>query len=209
MSQLAKKEFTKHAAELRTARHRRDFATLKKGWMHLGREVQKSIDLGVPGLLGRTMREWMAETFDESASHIYRQLQSYKALKSIAARTLERIPEANAHQLIRLPEKDRKSRQIISKAQKQKPKEFAETVTKIRREKYGIEPDKFKTFAIRIPEPVYDRLVAAQDKMAHVLNLDLNIEEMRSTNLIAIWEAVAQLVNGTDESQLKTEVEGQ
>jgi hypothetical protein len=60
MTSLIKKEFTKHGAELRTQRHKRDFATLKNGWMHLGREVQKSIDLGVPGLLGLTMRNWMA-----------------------------------------------------------------------------------------------------------------------------------------------------
>jgi len=209
MIALAKKEFTKHAAELRTARHRRDFATLKKGWMHLGREVQKSVDLGVPALLGRTMREWMAETFDESASHIYRQLQSYRALKSIPEATLRRIPEANAHELVKLPQKERKARLIVSQAVSQKPQQFKETVARIRKEKYGIEPDRYKTFAVRVPEAVYDRLIAAQDKMAHILNLDLNIEEMRSANLITVWEAVAQLVNDTDESQLKMEVEGQ
>lgn len=209
MTSLAKKEFTKRAAELRTARHKRDFATLKNGWMHLGREVQKSIDLGVPRLLGKTMRDWLAETFDESASHIYRQLSSYRALKSIPEATLRRIPEANAHELVKLAKKDRKAPQIVSQAVSQKPKQFRETVAKIRKEKYGIEPERFKTFAVRVPELVYDRLIAAQDKMAHVLHLDLNIEEMRSANLITIWEAIAQLVNGTDESQLKTEVEGQ
>lgn len=209
MTSLIKKEFTKHAAELRTARHKRDFATLKKGWMHLGREVQKSVDLGVPALLGLTMRDWMAKTFDESASHIFRQLQSYRALKGIPKATLRQIPESNAHELTRLNAKDRKAPEIVCKARKQAPKDFKATVTKIRREKYGINPENFKTFAVRVPETIYDLLIAAQDKMAYVLHLDLNIEEMRSANLITIWEAIAQLVNGTDESQLKTEVEGQ
>jgi hypothetical protein len=209
MTPLIKKEFTKHAAELRTARHKRDFAGLKKGWMALGREVQKSIDLGVPALLGLTMRNWMAETFDESASHIYRQLRSYQALKSIPAATLRRIPEANAHELVKLTTKDRKARQIVSQAVSQKPKEFRETVAKIRKAKYGIEPDKWKTFAVRLPEPIYDLLIAAQDKMAYILHLDLNIEETRPANLITAWEAIAQLVNGTDESRLRTEVEGE
>jgi hypothetical protein len=208
MTSLLKKEFTKHGAELRTQRHKRDFATLKNGWMHLGREVQKSIDLGVPGLLDLTMRNWMAETFDESASHIYRQLLSYRSLKSIPEATLRRIPEANAHELVKLGQKDRKSRQIVYQAVSQKPKEFRETVARIRKEKYGIEPDKFKTFAVRIPEGVYDLLIAAQDKMAHVLNLNLNLEEERPRNLITIWEAVAQLINGTDIEILRGEVEG-
>jgi len=209
MTQLAKKEFTKRDAELRTNRHKRDFAMLKKGWLHLGREVEKSIDFGVPRLLGKTAREWMAETFDESASHIYRQLQSYRALKSIPARTLEAIPEANARELVKLAQKDRKAPQIVSKAVSQKPKEFKETIAKIRKEKYGIEPDKWKTFAVRIPEAVYDRLIAAQDKMAYVLHLDMNIEETRPANIITIWEAIAQLVNGTDEKILQAEVEGE
>lgn len=209
MTNLTKKEFTKRDAEKRTEQHVKDFSGLKKGWLHLGREVQKSMDLGVPGLLGKTARQWMAETFDESASHIYRQMQSYRALKSIPEATLQEIPEANARELVKLPQKDRKASVIVSQAVSQKPKEFRQTVAKIRKEKYGIEPDKFRTFAVRIPEAIFDRLIAAQDKMATILGLDLNHEESRPAKLITIWEAIAELINGTDESQLKTEVEGQ
>lgn len=209
MVALAKKEFTKQAAEFRTARHKRDFATLKKGWLHLGREVQKSIDLGVPALLGKTMREWMADTFDESASHIFRQLQSYRALKGMPEKSLRQIPESNAHELTRLNSKDRKAPEIVRKAMKQTPKEFKETVAKIRKDKYGIEPDKFKTFAVRLPEVIYNMLKAAEDKMAHVVNVQLETPEERAQNLIVVWEAIAQLVNGTDEAILRTEVEGQ
>jgi hypothetical protein len=111
--------------------------------------------------------------------------------------------------LVKLGRKDRKSRQIVSQAVSQKPKEFRETVARIRKEKYGIEPDRYKTLAVRVPEGVYDLLIAAQDKMAHVLDLNMNLEEERPRNLITIWEAIAQLINGTDEAQLRIEIQGE
>jgi hypothetical protein len=208
MITIIKKELTKHAAELRTAGHKRDFALLKKGWLHLGREVQKSIDLGVPGLLGKTMREWMAGTFDESASHIFRQLQSYRALKGVPEATLAQISESNAHELTKLNEKDRKAPEIVRQAVEQTPKDFKETVSQIRKEKYGIEPDEFRTFAIRVPETVYNLLSAAECKMANILDLPLAYEKTRPANTITVWEAIAQLINGTDIEILRAEIEG-
>ena len=206
---LKKREpITKKQAERRTATHKRDFAGLKKGWVRLGQDVDKSVRLGVPAALGMNMRDWLEKTFPESASHIFRQLQSYRALQGVSPAKLERMPEANAHELTRLPEKDRKAPQIVAKAVSQTPKEFKETISHIREEKYHIPKETWKTWAVRVPEAVYDNLVAAQEKMARVLQLDLEDENARTKNLITIWECIASLVNTTDEAWLKIETEG-
>ncbi len=206
---LVREKIGKHDAELRTARHKRDFATLEKGWLALGREVQKSIDLGVPALLGRTMRQWMAETFDESASHIYRQLQSYRALKSVPQAKLEQISESSAHQLTRLPEKIRKDPELIEKAVKQTSTEFRNTVHGIREKKLGFKPEAWRTFAVRGPVTWYEQMEAAQNKVAEILKLDLTNNEKRATNLIAVWEAISVLVNTTPKERLLVEIEGE
>ncbi len=208
MATLKRKEITKQQALLRTARHKRDFGALKKGWCRLGREVEKSVQLGVPAALGMNMRDWLEKTFQDSASHIFRQLQSYRALKGVSPATLERIPESNAHELTRLTEKDRKAPQIVRKAVSQSPKEFKETVAEIRETQYHIPKETWKTFAVRVPLAVYELMEAAQAKMARVLQLDLEDDTVRVKNLITIWEALAVLVNDTDEAWLVVETQG-
>lgn len=206
---LTQKTISKAEAQKRTEAHKRDFSVLRKGWVHLGQEVAQSVDLGVPSALGMGMRDWLDTTFEESASHIFRQLQNVRALKGVSQAQLERMPEGNAHQLAtRLPEKERKNPAVIKKAMEQAPAEFRATVKEIREKKYGIKPEPFKTFAVAVPMGVYDQLIAAQDKMAAILGLDLADEKKHAYALITIWEAVAVLINQTDESKLKAEVEG-
>lgn len=207
-NKLKKQQLTKREAQRRTAQHKKDFAGLRKGWVRLGAEVAESVDLGVPAKLGKTMRQWLDETFAESASHIFRELQSYRALKGVPQQTLERMPEANAHQLTRLPEKDRKAPEIVSKAVSQAPKEFKETVDGIREAKYGITPELWKTHAVRVPAVVDALIVLAEEKMARVLQLDIEDDTVRCKNLIVIWECIAQLVNDTPEEWLVIETTG-
>jgi hypothetical protein len=199
---------TKKQAERRTAQHRKEFATLKKGWVHLGAEVEKSVQLGVPAALGQNMREWLESTFPESASYIFRQLQSYRALKGVPQSTLEAIPEGSAHELTRLKEKDRKDPKMLRKAREQSPKEFKETVAEIRETEYHIPKETWKTFAIRVPLAVYDLLQTAQAKMGRVLQVDLEDDAVRIKSLITIWEVIAALVNDTPEEWLVIETTG-
>ena len=205
---LKKQQLTKRDAQKRTEQHQKDFASLRKGWVVLGREVAESVDLGVPAKLGKTMRQWLDETFPDSASHIFAQLKSYRALKGVPEDVLEAMPAGNAAQLARLPEKDRKAPQIVSQAVSQPPKEFKETVDNLREKKYGITKDEWKTWAVRVPLDVYERIEAAQEKMARVLQVDLQDDTVRTKNLITIWECVAELVNGTDEAWLVVETSG-
>ena len=206
--QLKRKEITKREAETRTSQHKKDFAGLQKGWHLLGKEVAKSVDLGVPAKLGKTMRAWLDETFEQSSSHIFRQLQNLRALDGVPDKKLEQIPEGNAHQLTRLPEKIRKSAEVIEKATTQTPAEFRDTVNDIREKKFGIKQEAWQTFAVRLPLPVWELLQAAQEKIGRVLQVDLESDDVRTTSLITVWEAIAQLVNGTDEAWLKIELEG-
>jgi len=206
---IAKKEISKREAEQRTAQHKRDFAGLKKGWSHLGREVARSVDLGVPVKLGMTMRAWLDSTFEESSSNIFAQLKSYRALKGVPDDVLDAMPASNAAQLTRLPQKDRIDAHIVSQAVSQKPKEFKGTVDNLRESKYGITKSEWATYARRVPKEIHDQMIEAEIKIAHVLQVDIAEDsEKRASNLILVLEAIAQLINGTDESRLKTEIEG-
>ena len=206
---LKKQQLTKRDAQKRTKQHQKDFASLRKGWVVLGREVAESVDLGVPAKLGKTMRQWLDETFPDSASHIFAQLKSYRALKGVPEDVLEAMPAGNAAQLARLPEKDRKAATLVRKAVSQPPKEFKETVDTLREKKYGITPDIWHTYARRLPIAVFEKLVEAETKIARVLQVDISEEsEKRATNLITVLEAIAVLINTTDEAWLKIETEG-
>ena len=194
----------------RTKKHQKDLAFLKKGWSVLGRDVKKSVDMGVPAALEMTMRGWIEKTFPgSSASHIFRQLADYEALKHVPESKLEKMPEGNAHQMTRLPEKERKNPELIQKAITLKPSEFKEVVDTVRATKMGIKPERWETLAVRVPGQVYDLLIAAQNKIGRVLQVDLEDSMKRPASLIAVWEAIAQLVNDTDESRLKLEIIGE
>ena len=206
---LKKQQLTKRDAQKRTEQHQKDFASLRKGWVVLGREVAESVDLGVPAKLGKTMRQWLDETFPDSASHIFAQLKSYRALKGVPEDVLEAMPAGNAAQLARLPEKDRKAPQIVSQAVSQPPKEFKETVDTLREKKYGITKDRWETFAVRLPEDVIKLFRAAVEKIGRVLQVDLEDDEVRPKNMITVMEAIACLINTTDENWLVIELEGE
>jgi len=62
--------------------------------------------------------------------------------------------------------------------------------------------------AVRVPVAVYELLMAAEEKIGRVLEVDLVDESKRPASLITVWEAIAQLVNDTDETRLKLEIEG-
>lgn len=208
MTTINRKQLTKAQALARTRKHRSDLVGLKKGWLQLGRAVAKSILLGVPAAMGMTMRAWIDDTFEQSASHIFRQLQNFQALKGVSESQLEKMPEGNAHQLTRLSEKERKSPAMIQKAITLKPSEFKEVVDEVRN-KNGHKPEEWATYARRIPKSVYDEMLAAEDKVARILQLDIAEESAkRMTNLILIVEAIAALINTTDELHLKVEIEG-
>lgn len=207
MPTINRKQITKAQAIIRTKKHRKDLLGLKKGWLQLGRSVAKSIALGVPAALGMTMRAWIDDTFDVSAAHIFRVLQNFEALKGVSEKKLEQMPEGNAHQLTRLPEKERKNPAMIQKALTLKPSEFKEVVDDAR-SKNGIKAEEWRTFAVRMPLSVYTLVMAAREKMARVLQVDWEDEAKHPASMITVEEGIAALVNDTDERRLTEELEG-
>lgn len=208
-TKAVKREITKAEAQCRTAKHKRDFSAIEKSWFSLGKEVAESVRLQVPAKLGMNMRAWLDQTFSASSSHIFRQLQNLRALDGVPEAKLERMPEGNAHELAtKLPEKMRKSPEMVEKAINLPPAEFKREVAAIRHDKFGITPSKYRTFAVCVPIEVYEFLKEAEAKMARVLQLDLEDEDARAKNLMTVWECIAQLVNSTDEAWLKVETEG-
>lgn len=215
MMTLSRKPITKEQAQARTNEHKRDLRALKKGWAHLGREVNKSIEMGVPAALNMTMRAWIEDTFPgSSASHIFRLRAEFEALKHVPVEQLEKMPEGNANQFAtRLPERSRSNPEIIQKAITLKPSEF-KAVVEQERIKAGIVPDKWATYARRVPLDVEALLCQAEQKLARVMQIDisehLKLEDMKkwTGNSVKVMEGFAILVNDTDEMALQAMLTG-
>lgn len=205
----AKRNLTKKEAQARTDKHKRDFQAIRKGWVALGKDVAESVDLSVPEKLGLRMYDWLEQTFEKSASNIFRQVQNYRALRGIPQTQLEKMPEANAHLLAtKLPAPMRKSPAMIEKAVTMAPEAFKQEVADIREKKFGITPSRFKTFAVAVPVEVYELIIQAQNKIGRVLQLDMQDENSYAKSLITVWEAIAVLVNDTPEEWLTIELIG-
>ena len=202
---VTKKQALEHTAEIK-----REVGTAKRSRIRILRTIAKSIDGKEYDIAGFGLEEWLLHVgIDTSVSHFLRLLHNTRALRDVPTAQLEEIPEGSAYILARLPEKAR-TRALIEKAASQKPSEFRETVAKVRGVKVDQEPaEKWATYSRKVPRGIYDALVAAEAKIARVLELDIAEDsEYRATNLITILEAIAELINGTAEEMLKTEIEG-
>jgi len=206
LATITKKQALEHTAEIK-----REVGTAKRSRIRILRVIAGSIDANEYTIAGfASLGAWLTHVgVETSVSHFLRLLHNTRALRDVPTAQLEAIPEGSAHILARLPEKAR-TRALIEKAASQKPAEFRETVAKARGVKADQEPaEKWATYSRKVPRGVYDALVAAEEKIARVLELDIAEEsEKRATNMITVLEALAELVNGTAEEMLKTEIEG-
>lgn len=199
---------SKSEGERRTGEARTHFKRAKDETGKAMAIIQKCVEDEVHVSVGKNLTEWLEENFGYSSSYIFARIRQRRALQAVGAseKVIQSIPQDNAQQLTRLPEKQRKA--VIEKAVKLPPKEFKGVVEEIREKKLGITPEPWKTWAVRVPLPVYDALIEARDKLGRVLEVDLTNEETFTKNMITVMEALASLVNQTDESQLKVEIEG-
>lgn len=197
---------TKKEALARTAEIKREVGTAKKMRIRILRTIAASVDRREYEIAGfEDLGTWLEHVgIETSVSHFLRLLHNIRALKHVTDAQLEAMPEGNAHTLARLPEKTRRDPKMIERAVSEKPAEFKARVGGTAKET----PEGWKTFALLVPEGVYGRLREAEAKIARILELDLSDEEKRPSRLISVWEAIAQLVNDTDESRLKLEIEG-
>jgi hypothetical protein len=181
-------------------------AQMRSGWLRLGRLICKIIDTQAYEAMGfPTMKTWMDARLGESASSAFSALRSVRALVGVAEEKLNRIGERNANALSYLPEKERKSEEWIQKAATLPTKEFKQEVRIALEKKTGMLPDRFKTFSIALPEPVYDSMCAAERKLARTLQIDI---EDKPGNRIQVWEAFTQWILLTDEETIQAQTEG-
>lgn len=217
VSTLAHHEITAQEARKRTEKHKKDFSELRSTtrarWATIAREVQESVNLGVPEKVNMPVRGWLAYMFEESVSTIYDYLARLKELKHIPVKQLDAMPRLNSKQLMRLPQKLRTAK-VIEQAVEMKPKEFKPIVDEIREKKLGIKPEPWKTYAITMPIAVYEATIASDEKLARVLQVDISEALCAADftkwtkNRVMVAEAKAQLINLTDESRLRVEIEG-
>lgn len=197
---------SKNEALKRTAEIKREVGTAKKARIRILRLIAASVDRREYEIAGfETLAAWLEHVgIETSVSHFLRLLHDVKVLRHVSSAQLEAMPESNSHILARLPEKRQHDPKMIERAVEMKPAEFKALVSG-----NNVTPEGWKTFSLRCPVGVYVALQAAQDKIARILDLDLSDDEKRATRLITVWEAIAELVNGTAAEMLKTEIEGQ
>lgn len=184
-----------------------EFRVLSSSWVDLARKVQAALDRGVPGALGMGRREWLERTFDRSGSYLMHQLDDLRALQGVPEEIAGQISEYNAHQLTRLPERDRHNPEILKAAVNDNPAEFRDRVTEIRKTKYGIEAEKWKSIVRPLPIELVARWEAQEKRIAAALYIRLPKpeEELRAWKAaeITVWERLITLMEQTDNWQLK------
>jgi Glu-tRNA(Gln) amidotransferase subunit E-like FAD-binding protein len=208
-AELLPRKFTKPEAEKETAALRKQYRGLEAGWFALGRRVALDVERHIPQAMGMNLTDWLEKTFDASAAKVFRALRAAKALKGVPEKTLKAMPEGNAVQLARLPEKERKSKEWVDRAVSITVPEVKQAVDEFMEKKTGQKKTKWKTFRVSLPDDVYDLLLEAEAKIARVIGVDVSDKSEHLIDArIKVWEAIASLISLTDESQLKVETIG-
>ena len=181
-------------------------AEMKSGWLRLGILIRKMIEVHAYQALGfPSMRAWMNARLGKSTSSAFSALRSIRAPEGVPEEKLRHIGERNANALTYLPVKERRSEEWIQKATTLPTKEFKQEVQIALQKKTGMAPERFKTFSIALPEPVYENMCAAERKLARALQLDI---EDTPGNRIQVWEALTQWILLTDEETIQVQTEG-
>jgi hypothetical protein len=219
---LKKKEITVAQAKAWTESIKRDFRAFRKqcrkGWARMAQDVQRAIDAGVPAKVEMNMHPWLEYMFEESKSTAYSALERLRELRGIVPMAqLEQMSPGNAKQLIRLPAKSRTPK-IIEQAVELKPAEFKPVIAEqLKKTEPPKPPDPWATYVVRLPQSVYDMTIAADEKIAEILQVDISRESRDASeegsktwtaNMIQVSIAKATLIVTTDISRLKTEVVG-
>jgi hypothetical protein len=179
---------------------------MRSSWLRLGRLIRTFIDSRAYEALGfPSLQIWVNARLGQSASSAFSALRSVRALDGAPEEKLEQIGERNAIALTYLPEKDRKAEAWLEKAATLPTKEFKQEVRIALERKTGMSPDRFKTFSIALPEPVYDNMCAAERKLARTLQIDI---EDKPGNRIQVCEAFTQWILLTDEETIAVQTVG-
>lgn len=204
---------TREEAIADSERLKREIANFKLDRIRIVRELGARIEAGSYKKFGYSNFEvWLADIgivhMGMSLPDFKRKLHDVKALAKLPPEAVDSMPEGNRHELARMP--PRMHQELLEPATSQKVEEFKETVALAKREAFGIQApaERWKTHAVALPMGVYERVKACEAKVARMLQLDLEDDTKRARSLIDVWEAIAELINGTDEAMLKIEIIG-
>ena len=193
-------EITVAEAKKITAELKRD---VTQHWWRIGERILEAQRLGVPAKLDLTFDDWLTEVAPDSRSALYADKRIVEALGDLPRERVMNLSRGAAEQIARLPEKKREK--WIDRAE-------SETVPTLKHavdtELNGGTPahEEFRCYRVILPLAVYEALLAAERKIAGMLSVDL--ENKPQAARIVIIEALAQLVNDTDERVLRTEIIG-
>lgn len=160
----------------------------------------------VHGALGMGWDAWLGTYCELSPSHVRRQLAISRGFAGLPTGELSKLREGNAYKLLELPANERTKAKWLDKAKEMPIAEFARTVDLANRTNGNSESvDGWRTIALRVPESLYGALQEAERKIGCVLGVDIET----STGRIAVWEAIAALVNTTEREHLVIEMKGE
>ena len=177
---------------------------LERKWWHIGRLVDVCLKRHVPRALGLTAKQWMEKYLEGSLSDAFRKMRVIRSLEGVPEEKLHAMKQANAQQLCRLPEAERKSEEWVELAASAPIGEFKEKVEK-RLDERHIPRENFGEFHLEAPAGIIEQMEAAEKKVAAMLGLNTFVE---TGWRIQAWEAIASMVNNTAEEHLKIEIEG-
>ena len=120
---------------------------MKTSWLSLGRVAQKMIDTQAFEQLGfRSMRAWMESRLGEQMASAYHSLRAVRALEGVPESKLEKIGTGNAQVLVRLPAKERRSDEWLTKAATLPEKQLRTEVDALIEKKTGMPKEKLHFF---------------------------------------------------------------
>src|SRR5580700_2493451 len=181
------------------------FKEMKRSWLSLGMVMKRVSETQAFAQLGfRSMRAWMESRFAEQMASAYQSMRAVRALEGVPESELEKIGTRNAQVLVRLPEKERKSDEWVTKAATLPERELRAEVDALIEGKTQIPKEKFRFWGEPVPESVAQKLDEMMAKIGRVIQVDVSERPGRITAL----EALAATILITPEEHLKVEIEG-
>lgn len=178
---------------------------MRRSWLSLGLVIKTMIETRAFGQLGfKSMHSWMESRLGEQMASAYQSLRAVRALDGVPESKLEKIGTRNAQVLVRLPEKERKSDEWVTKAAMLPEKELRAEVDALIEGKTQMAKEKFRYWGEPVPESVAEKLDEMMIKIGRVIDVDITERPGRITAL----EALAATILITPEEQLKTEIQG-
>ncbi|MFZ0736804.1 MAG: hypothetical protein WAM96_06890 [Candidatus Acidiferrales bacterium] len=190
-------------AEAWDSRLQERYSTFQAEYWEFIADLREGSEQSYPQLLGFTdIRQFIEARFSGSTATIYRRMSEFKKLQPISIEDLKLIPEGNAYQLTRLPEKMRTSNGWLRDARINPTSHFKRMVDTVLAENGVPAEDRTVLVCFRMPEPLFEKCQEVYAKLCRILDENPDV----SRNVII--EAVVATLLSEDEASLKASITG-